>query len=64
MVLKDSTQATITEIGEQNRVHEFRFLETTKNIILPPVRRSIAAVEEVAHSALTAVQPFMRARDQ
>jgi hypothetical protein len=64
MVLKDTTQATITEIGEQNRVHEFRFLETTKNIILPPARRSIVAVQEVAHSAVDAVRPFMRARDQ
>jgi hypothetical protein len=64
MVLKNTTQATITEIGEQNRVHEFRFLETTKNIVLPPARRSILAVEEVAHSALTAVQPFMRPWDQ
>jgi hypothetical protein len=64
MVLKDSTQATITEIGEQNRLHEFRFLETTKNIVLPPVRRSIVAVKEVALGALTSVEPFMRARDQ
>jgi hypothetical protein len=64
MVLKDTTQATITEIGEQNRVHEFRFLETTKHIVLPPTRRSIAAVEEVKYSALIAVRPFIRVRDQ
>jgi hypothetical protein len=63
MILKDTAQATIAEIAEQNRVHEFRFLETTKNIVLPPTRRSIAAVEQVKHAASSAIEPFIRARD-
>jgi hypothetical protein len=63
MVLKDKTQLTMIEIGEQNRVHEFRFLDTTKNIILPPVRRSISAAEDLKSGALIAVRPFIRVRD-
>jgi hypothetical protein len=64
IVLKDSSQRTINEIGEQNRVHEFRFFETTKDIILPPRGRSIIAVKELQHSTLDAVRPFFRVRDQ
>jgi hypothetical protein len=64
IVLKDSSQRTINEIGEQNRVHEFRFFETTKDIILPLGGRSIIAVKELQHSTLDAVRPFFRVRDQ
>jgi hypothetical protein len=63
MVLTDATQATIAEIGDQNRVHEFRFLETGMHIFLPPTPRAIAAVEELKFSALIAVRPFNRVRD-
>ena len=62
MILIDTAQSTIAEIAAQNCAHEFRFLETTKNLVLPPRSRSIAAVKQIKLSASDAVEPFKRVR--
>lgn len=64
LILKDTTQATITEIAKQNRAHEFRFLDTTRELVLPPPRCAIKAVTDIKTSVLDTVQPFMRVREK
>lgn len=64
LVLKERAQEKINEIGQQNIDYEFRFLETTKPVFLPPPREARTAIVQLKASVFPTIRPFIRARNK
>ncbi|MCP3370765.1 hypothetical protein [Bradyrhizobium cajani] len=60
--LDDPTREIIVELCDGRRDYQLRFQKNTAPIVLPPVKRTVAAIQKLRDEVFPTVRPFMTVR--